>query len=93
VNIDYSRGRLVVEVADTGRPIPAAAPAVPAGAGRGLIGLRERIALYGGELDAGPRIGGGWMVRARFPIDSQLSRRRTTTPANGNRLAIASGGR
>ncbi|HEX6451667.1 MAG TPA: histidine kinase [Trebonia sp.] len=32
--------------------------------GRGLIGLRERLALYGGELDAGPLPGGGWRVRA-----------------------------
>jgi signal transduction histidine kinase len=32
--------------------------------GRGLLGLRERLALYGGELDAGPLPGGGWRVRA-----------------------------
>lgn len=32
--------------------------------GRGLIGLHERLALYGGELDAGPLPGGGWQVRA-----------------------------
>jgi len=37
--------------------------------GRGLIGLRERIGLYGGELDAGPRPGGGWRVRARIPVE------------------------
>jgi signal transduction histidine kinase len=70
VSVAYGDGQLVVEVADTGRPIPAAAPAVPPGARRGLVGLRERIALYGGVLDAGPRSGGGWIVRARFPIDA-----------------------
>jgi signal transduction histidine kinase len=35
--------------------------------GRGLIGLRERLALYGGELAAGPRPSGGWQVRAAMP--------------------------
>jgi signal transduction histidine kinase len=69
--LDYRDAELVVEVADAGRLIPAAGPAgtaVPE-SGRGLLGLRERVALYGGELDAGPRPGGGWLVRARLPVD------------------------
>ncbi|MBV9803801.1 MAG: hypothetical protein JO130_11440 [Solirubrobacterales bacterium] len=70
VSLTCGEGQLLVEVADSGRPILAAAPTVPAGARRGLIGLRERIALYDGLLDAGPRAGGGWMVRARFPMVS-----------------------
>jgi signal transduction histidine kinase len=71
VTLDYRADDLVVEVADVGRVIPAAAPAVTTapGAGRGLLGLRERVTLYGGELEAGPRPGGGWLVRARIPVD------------------------
>ena len=77
VRLDYREAELVVEVADAGRPIPAAGPAVSTvpGSGRGLLGLRERIALYGGELDAGPRPGGGWLVRARLPVDPPASGR------------------
>jgi signal transduction histidine kinase len=41
---------------------------VDGAAGRGLLGLRERLSLYGGELDAGPRAGGGWQVRAVMPV-------------------------
>ena len=72
VRLDYRGGDLVVEVADDGPPLPAAGPGPAcAGAGRGLLGLRERMALYGGELTAGPRPGGGWLVRARLPVDPQ----------------------
>ncbi|MEV5349608.1 hypothetical protein [Streptomyces achromogenes] len=39
------------------------------GTGRGLLGLRERVAVYGGELDARRRLGGGFRVRARIPLD------------------------
>jgi signal transduction histidine kinase len=39
-----------------------------AGPGRGLLGLRERLALYGGELAAGPRPEGGWRLRAVLPL-------------------------
>jgi signal transduction histidine kinase len=79
VRLNYEPAALVVEVSDNGRPIPAAAPApdaggagvpgLPGGAGMGLLGLRERVALYGGELAAGPRPGAGWLVRARIPVE------------------------
>jgi signal transduction histidine kinase len=71
VTLDYRADDLVVEVADAGRPFPAAGPAGTAapGGGRGLLGLRERMALYGGDLEAGPRPGSGWLVQARMPVD------------------------
>jgi len=70
VTLDYRADDLVVEVADAGRPVPAAGPAATgSGAGRGLLGLRERMTLYGGDLVAEPQPGGGWLVRARMPVD------------------------
>ncbi|MFC7529649.1 sensor histidine kinase [Actinoplanes sp. GCM10030250] len=42
-----------------------------AGAGRGLIGLRQRVAVYGGDLDARRRLGGGYRVRARIPLEAR----------------------
>ncbi|MFI7128373.1 sensor histidine kinase [Nonomuraea sp. NPDC050153] len=63
VAISHTGDWLDIEVADSG-----GAPAARAGAGqgRGLIGLRERLALYDGTLEAGPRSGGGFLTRARL---------------------------
>ena len=74
VTVGLSDTDLIVEVANERRPAAVTRPgqvppAVPAGGGRGLLGLRERIALYGGALDAGPRPGGGWRLRASFPLE------------------------
>jgi signal transduction histidine kinase len=87
VRLSYEPAALVVEVADGGRPIPAAAPApdaggagVPSGAGMGLLGLRERVALYGGEFTAGPRPGGGWLVTARMPVEPAQIPAEVTSP-------------
>jgi len=72
VRFDYGPRDLLITVSDDGRPSAGgpgerAEPGSGSG-GRGLIGLRERIAVYGGELDAGPRPGGGWRLAARIPL-------------------------
>jgi signal transduction histidine kinase len=67
VTLAYGDDHLQVEIADTGgRPAASAAT----GTGRGLIGLRERLAVYGGVLQAGPRVSGGYRVCARIPVEA-----------------------
>ncbi|MFE5097319.1 sensor histidine kinase [Streptomyces sp. NPDC056638] len=56
-------------VAGDGPPPKKPNPTRNDGAGRGLIGLRERVAMYGGDFDARRRLGGGFRVRARIPLD------------------------
>jgi len=46
------------------------APGESLGTGRGLMGLKERVAVYGGDLDARRRLGGGFRVRAKIPLDA-----------------------
>ena len=62
VRVERVDDRLRVEVLDDGT---VAAPSAP---GHGLAGMRERLRLYGGCLDAGPRDGGGWRVLATAPV-------------------------
>jgi signal transduction histidine kinase len=57
---------LVITVTDDGGV--ALGAALGGTAGRGLLGLRERLAMYGGTLAAGPRSGGGWQLRAVMPV-------------------------
>lgn len=66
VAVRYTEDAIEIEVADDGR---GAAAAPGDGAGHGLAGMRERVGLYGGALEAGPRPGGGFRVRARLPLD------------------------
>ena len=65
VRIEYRAHDLVVDVAN----VAGGPGASTGGSGRGLIGLRERIAIYGGSLEVGPRPGGGWRVRAMIPLE------------------------
>jgi len=65
VRIEYRAHDLIIDVSNVARGAGHSA----GGSGRGLIGLRERIAIYGGSLEAGPRPGGGWRVRATIPLE------------------------
>jgi signal transduction histidine kinase len=74
VDVRYLSGRVEVEVVDDGRG--AAAVAVSNGArtdtratasGHGLLGMRERVELWGGDLSVGPVAGGGFRVKALLP--------------------------
>jgi signal transduction histidine kinase len=70
VRVHRTAGALEVEVCDDGPGIPVGTPAGAAGlgGGRGLVGVRERVALLGGSVEAGPRPDGGFRVWARLPI-------------------------
>jgi signal transduction histidine kinase len=65
VTVGCADSAVTIEVTDDGPGNPAAQ--APAG-GQGLAGMRERVALFGGELRAGPRPGGGFTVSARLPV-------------------------
>ncbi|GAA3204004.1 sensor histidine kinase [Actinocorallia longicatena] len=69
VHLRYTDRSLTLEVVDNGRGVAASMTEDPDTPGHGLVGMRERVALYGGELRIGPRIGGGFEVRARFPLE------------------------
>ena len=66
VRVRYRRDELELEILDDG-PGPAADATNGAG-GHGLIGMRERVSMFGGDLAAGERSGGGYSVHARLPL-------------------------
>jgi signal transduction histidine kinase len=75
VHVRYTERHLRLEVVNTGPsvltgqgPPPPRPPRPDLARGRGLLGLRERVAAFGGHLDARRRLGGGFRVRARIPL-------------------------
>jgi signal transduction histidine kinase len=66
VTVRYRDGELDLEIADDG-----AGSANGGGAGHGLAGIRERVAVFGGDVQAGSRPEGGYAVRARLPYSSE----------------------
>jgi signal transduction histidine kinase len=68
VHVHYGPRELELEISDDGRG-PAASAAAN-GAGHGLIGMRERVSLYGGRVETGAGADGGFRVLARLPYDS-----------------------
>jgi signal transduction histidine kinase len=69
LTLDYSTaGEVGVRVVDDGTGHAIGGP--PPSGGHGLVGMRERVAVYGGSFHAGPRLAGGWEVAVRLPIPS-----------------------
>ena len=63
VTVGYEPDAVRIEVLDDGRGVNGRASA----GGHGLVGMRERVAVYGGTLETGPRVGGGFRISARLP--------------------------
>jgi signal transduction histidine kinase len=71
ITIRYRDRDVMVEVTDDGRGAAALAGDGRAGTGHGLLGMRERVAAFGGDLETGPGPGGGFRVAARLPLAAE----------------------
>jgi signal transduction histidine kinase len=67
--VRYEEDAIAVEVADDGRGAVVDPNGTP---GHGLLGMRERVAVFDGTLETGARAGGGFVLRARIPLDAEV---------------------
>ena len=67
VVVRYQETAVELELGDDGRGAIGSS-----GAGRGLVGMRERVSLYGGSMQSGDRPGGGYVITARLPVKEPL---------------------
>ncbi len=63
VVVRYDDDEVELSVSDDGTGL-----GTDAGGGHGLVGMRERVSVYGGTLEAGPKPGGGYLLRAKLPL-------------------------
>lgn len=68
IAVEYKPAALMLEIADTGG---VAGQTAASGNGKGLIGLRERVAMHGGTVQAGPQLRGGYRVRVQIPLPAE----------------------
>jgi signal transduction histidine kinase len=64
VTVRYAPNHVELEVRDDGE-----GPSMNGGAGHGLVGIRERVKIYGGQMTAGPATDGGFLLTARLPVE------------------------
>jgi signal transduction histidine kinase len=69
VRLRYGEHDVEVDVSDNGRGVPSQANG--AMTGQGLVGMRERVAMLGGEIEAGYRKDGGFDVRVKLPLEAK----------------------
>jgi signal transduction histidine kinase len=64
VTVRYAPHHVELEVRDDGE-----GPLTNGGVGHGLVGIRERVKIYGGQMTAGPATDGGFLLTARLPVE------------------------
>ena len=72
VRVTFGTSSLELEITDSGRG-GALSGRDLGGSGYGLVGMHERVALFGGQLSAGPGTEGGFVVQARLPLAAAAS--------------------